>query len=347
MRTKKVFSNSLATMHAWVGGNGEARNSSNNVYAVGDRFYSYGSHFELAVKFSHKYRDVYFINTSSYSSTTSSHQSDMRAAIHGDGRTVFYVDLPYQSSYYSYRSCYNFPNSIEECAAIYIDVRINQLRNSVHELKNGRNNFNRRYQAIAGFDFDHVDMLTSIVGKRTMNLYYKAVNKIKDDANQWWETIGKDKADKYAERERIREEKLVEQQRLDEERREQAKELLIPYLRMWCKGNDMSNMSIVDPTTDKVVNITKSLLRNYFGMGWVRCDGDNCVTLGDVSFSRNDGLRLVSAYHQGLPIVGNQIAGFSVSSASDGIRIGCHHFTNESIEMFLSSTLNVTNHENC
>jgi hypothetical protein len=343
MRTKKVFSSSLAAMHAWVGGNGEARNSSGSVYAVGDRIYSYGSHFELAVRFSN---DIYFLNTTRYSSSTSKQQCDLRAAVRGEGRTIFYVELPCERSNYSYRSSYYFPSSIEDCVKIYMDVRINELRNSVHDMKNGRTNFNRRYESIMGFSFDHADTITSILGKRTVNTYLKSINKIKDDATKWWQTIGKDKADKYAERERIKEEKLAEQKRVEQERREQAKELLKPYLRMWCEGKDMSNMSIVDPITERVVPITKALLRNYFGMGWVRCDGDRCITLGDSSFSRNDGLRLVSAYHQGLPIIGNQIAGFSVTSASDGIRIGCHHFTNESIEMFLSSTLNVTNHEN-
>jgi hypothetical protein len=78
VRGGKSYNNAM-TAHAWNSGNAERGQSSNgNFYFNGAALYSYGSHFVVAYRMPD---GTVFMNSDSYSVSTSGHQSDMRAAI--------------------------------------------------------------------------------------------------------------------------------------------------------------------------------------------------------------------------------------------------------------------------
>lgn len=77
---KTVFPNSEVA-HVWAQRNQqEGRNSNDTFYFEGNTIYSYGSHFPIASFIDGNY-DVVLWNDSTYSSTTSGHQSHVRNAI--------------------------------------------------------------------------------------------------------------------------------------------------------------------------------------------------------------------------------------------------------------------------
>lgn len=73
----------------------EGRTSSGSMFFKNDTLYSYGYHFELAKFIEYKGFTYLFVNTASYSNTTSKHQSHVRRSINESlVKDVFYFDFP-------------------------------------------------------------------------------------------------------------------------------------------------------------------------------------------------------------------------------------------------------------
>jgi hypothetical protein len=79
--------------HLFFSENRKNRKSS-NIFIDGNIIYSYGHHFPLAKEIEHKGQKYLFVNTYSYSNSTSKHQNHLRRAINKDlYLKVFYVDF--------------------------------------------------------------------------------------------------------------------------------------------------------------------------------------------------------------------------------------------------------------
>lgn len=76
--------------HLWAHGiDRDIRNSTNNVYTIGDTIYSYGSHFPMAKRIvTRRGTVVFLLNPDTYSVTTSSHQAQVRSACSGNGKLI-------------------------------------------------------------------------------------------------------------------------------------------------------------------------------------------------------------------------------------------------------------------
>ncbi len=91
--TQTVFDNSM-TAHAWARGNAHARSHNGNLFADGSVIYSYGSHFPVAIRTeSPSGALVFFVNSDTYSVSTTRHQGEVRGAIRGLGATFYLPSL--------------------------------------------------------------------------------------------------------------------------------------------------------------------------------------------------------------------------------------------------------------
>lgn len=90
---KTVFTSHAKVIHAWIYGDEDFTGRASRVFGRGNELYSYGHHFVLAKKVIRKGKTTIFVNNSTYSSSTTKHQSLVRQAIPYDWE-VIYVDDP-------------------------------------------------------------------------------------------------------------------------------------------------------------------------------------------------------------------------------------------------------------
>jgi len=81
-RLKTVFKNNSQTAHMWASQTQEyGKSPGGNLFFEGDTIYSYGHHYAVAKLYTIKGQKICLINTTSYSSSTSKHQSAVSQAI--------------------------------------------------------------------------------------------------------------------------------------------------------------------------------------------------------------------------------------------------------------------------
>jgi hypothetical protein len=94
---KTVFSNHSEVCHIWANNRDlNAIGRASNIFFEGDKIYSYGRHFILAKKFIYEGRVITFLNTKSYSNSTSKHQNHLRQAVNG---LTFSINFPNNSNF--------------------------------------------------------------------------------------------------------------------------------------------------------------------------------------------------------------------------------------------------------
>jgi len=94
---KKVFSNHSEVCHVWANNTDlNAIGRASNIFFEGDTIYSYGRHFILGKRFIHNNRVITFLNTKSYSNSTSKHQNHLRSAVNG---LTFAINFPNNSCF--------------------------------------------------------------------------------------------------------------------------------------------------------------------------------------------------------------------------------------------------------
>jgi len=94
---KTVFSNHSEVCHIWANNTDlNAIGRTSNIFFEGDKIYSYGRHFILGKKFIHEGREITFLNTKSYSNSTSKHQNHLSRAVNG---LTFSIDFPYNDNF--------------------------------------------------------------------------------------------------------------------------------------------------------------------------------------------------------------------------------------------------------
>jgi hypothetical protein len=94
---KTVYSNNSEVCHVWANNTDlNAIGRASNILFEGDTIYSYWKHFILGKKFIHEGREITFLNTKSYSNSTSKHQNHLRQAVNG---LVFSINFPNNSCF--------------------------------------------------------------------------------------------------------------------------------------------------------------------------------------------------------------------------------------------------------
>jgi hypothetical protein len=94
---KTVYSSHSEVCHIWANNTDEnAIGHASNIFFEGDTIYSYGRHFILGKWFIHNGRVITFLNTKSYSNSTSKHQNHLRQAVNG---STFSINFPNNSCF--------------------------------------------------------------------------------------------------------------------------------------------------------------------------------------------------------------------------------------------------------
>jgi len=94
---KTVFSNHSEVCHVWANNTDlNAIGRASNIFFEGDKIYSYGRHFILGKWFIHNNRVLTFLNTKSYSNSTSKHQNHLGKAVNG---LTFSIEFPNNSNF--------------------------------------------------------------------------------------------------------------------------------------------------------------------------------------------------------------------------------------------------------
>jgi len=94
---KTVYSNHSEVCHVWA--NNRDLNTigrASNIFFEGDKIYSYGKHFILGKKFIYEGGVITFLNTKSYSNSTSNHLNHLRQAVNG---LTFSINFPNNSCF--------------------------------------------------------------------------------------------------------------------------------------------------------------------------------------------------------------------------------------------------------
>jgi len=301
----KNLKNIDETIHSFFNHTHES-GKSGNVYFENNTLFSYGSHFELAKFIEFEGKQYLFINTSSYSNTTSKHQSKVRSYINKSlVEKVFYFDFRNNSSYYysSYSFHLDKTNLIET---------INRLINSSKDCFNSQlrareNTWNYSH----GMQFLNTakslnDIFYSLIGTDEIilisNLFYE-IETLRNEAEQKSILINETRG----EREKLKQIKQLER---NKERLEQ-----------WLKGEnirDLYNLPIHLSLKDRIIETTKGAK----------------ITL-------NEGLNLLNKIKNNENVHGLKVGSYTVNGFNNDIlHVGCHKISMEQINLFEKTYLN-------
>jgi hypothetical protein len=154
---KKVFNSHSQLAHVFAQRT-QNEGRANNMFFEDDIIYSYGIHFELAKFIDYNDKKYLFVNTYSYSNSTSKHQNHVRGAINKNiVDKVFYFD--FKNHGYSYNTYYSFDLKKESLKEIIIDL-ISKAKEQFQKQLRARENSYLNTQGIA-----YIEQVQSLINE--------------------------------------------------------------------------------------------------------------------------------------------------------------------------------------
>jgi hypothetical protein len=273
-----------------------------NVFIHKNAVYSYGFHFQLGVEIEHKGKKYLFVNTRSYSNSTSKHQKHFRSAINSTYyEKVFYFDFVYKGGYYT-RNCVFDLN--QDYVHKLFDKISQDAKNHLHDFLKAKIRLDsfHKFSSLSSFwiDFSN-DFPEFCSDKHFPELEQKHLNKI--------ETLNK-------------------AQKTAQEKREQKREREREIARL--KDTEKLALWLNREYSGQLYNLEKVYLR-------ISSCGQKIETSKGVKVCLKKALQLHRLLLQGKAI-GSYIDGFQVLSVTvDYIKIGCHVIYWNQINDFLNS----------
>lgn len=301
---KTVFSNSEIT-HVFCNRiQNEGRTSTNSMFFNNNVLYSYGYHFELAKFIEFNGFTYLFVNTASYSNTTSKHQSNLRSSINEALiKDVFYFDFKQYGGGWG-RSIYEFKLN-QECLTDTIQALLlksetafkKQLRarETSYLANEGNRNLLLVRDLLATFG-DILHNLNSLADKLTS--LYPLQNEALLKANLIDKTRDK--------REKEKREKLAGKEKEN--------------LEKWFTGDynyPLYNLPI-----------------------YLRLQNDTVQTSHGANVPLEHARHIISLLDKGLDIIGKKIGYYTINEVTlDYIKIGCHKMYFNDVNSFIDKHL--------
>jgi hypothetical protein len=282
----------------------EGRTSNGSMFFKNDTLYSYGYHFELA-KFIEYNNEIYlFVNTASYSNTTSKHQNHVKRSINESlVKDVFYFDFKNYGSGYG-RNSYQF-----RLDNFFLTDIINELLNESKEhfksqLKARENTYH--YNIGIKKQGEALSLITTFeaILTNSKDLYQNVLNlsDLREQANQKAILIDTNRQ----ERQRIKQEKLAEKEKEN--------------LSKWFAGNynyPLYNLPI-----------------------YLRLQDNTVQTSHGANVPLDHARHIISLFDKGLDITGKKIGYYTINEVTlDYIKIGCHKMYFNNVNGFIDQHL--------
>lgn len=301
---KKVFSNN-EICHVFCNKvQSEGRTSNNSMFFNNNVLYSYGYHFELAKFIEFNGETYLFINTASYSNTTSKHQSKLRSSINREIiKDVFFFDFKQYGGGWG-RSIYEFKLN-QDCLTDTIQAILlkseeafkKQLRarETSYLANEGNRNLLLVRNLLATFG-DILHNLNSLADKLTS--LYPLQNEALIKANLIDKTRDK--------REKEKREKLAEKEKEN--------------LNKWLKHEFNGTL--------------------YNSPIHLRLKDDQVQTSKGANVPLDHARHIISQLDKGLDIVGKKIGYYTINEVTlDYIKIGCHKMFFSDVNGFIDQHL--------
>lgn len=270
-----------------------------NIFIHGNAVYSYGFHFQLGIEIEHKGKKYLFVNTRSYSNSTSKHQNHFRRAINSSlYEKVFKFDFlsNYSGSYFEFSQ-----NYFEQ---LYTKLK-GEAQQSLENLLKAKSSFDS-FQPY----------------KNALNIWQNLVIHFPDFCHQGELILELEQKhlDKIG--------KINKAQKVAQEKREQKRERERQIASL--KDQEKLPLWLNREFNGQLYNLDKIYLR-------LSSDGQKIETSKGAKVDLKKALQLHKLLLQGKAI-GSYIDGFQVLSVTiDYIKIGCHIIYWEQINEFLSA----------
>jgi hypothetical protein len=301
---KKVFSSHSEVCHIWANRT-QNEGKANNIFFEDNIIYSYGKHFELAKFIEYNNKVYLFVNTASYSNSTSKHQNHVRSAINENLiDKIFYFDFS-TSSTYSTRSTYSFYLN-ENSIISTVDRLILEAKKAFDKQLKAREN---TWQVNNGLRYlnNAIDLISEFYQLSSNGFIDQ---KIKIDILNDLKTSAINHANHL---------QATKQER-DTKKQARKVELEKTKLERWLKGT---------------YNQTLYNLPVY-----LRLQGDYIQTSHGAKVPKLEALKAFIRIKQGENIEGEKIGSFTVNKQENNLLlIGCHKIEINRVETFLTSLL--------
>jgi hypothetical protein len=304
---KKVFNSHSQLAHVFAQRT-QNEGRSNNMFFEDDIIYSYGKHFELAKFIDYNNKKYLFVNTYSYSNSTSKHQNHVRGAINKTiTDKIFYFD--FKNHGYSYNTYYNFDLNKESLKEIIIDL-ISKAKEQFQKQLRARENSYLNTQGLA-----YIEQAQSLLNEFSIILEGEEIS-LFNSINSLSELIEQSK-NKSFQIEQTREER-------DKERRAKEIEKEKEFLSKWI------NKEYNYPLYNLPVH--------------VRINGEELQTSHGAKVPLKEALMMFKGILEGKNYEGKKIGMFTVNKQhEDFIKIGCHTIYYNNVSSLLNSLISTNN----
>lgn len=304
---KKVFSNHSEVAHVWAQRT-QNEGRVNNMFFEDGVIYSYGKHFELAKFIEHAGKTYLFVNTASYSNSTSKHQNHVRKAINSSlVDKVFYFDFKNVSSYWY--SSYTFHldknnlldviKNAHELAKQYFEKQL-RARSETFHYRTGISNFALIQELITEFK----DIL-DLNGVSQSQSFLESLEPLRAEALQ-----------KYNHLEETRAQRLELKRIKEEEQREKQAQKEREKIGSWLKGE---------------------ISGTFYNLPiYLRLVGEEIETSHGARVPLSRALEVLESIEKRDYIIGQRLGHYTINEiTSDFIKIGCHTIYFNNVRTFL------------
>lgn len=302
MRTKTVFPTDELT-HIWAKqSQSEGRNAARNVYFIGPKIYSYGSHFCMGniIK-----PGIVLINANSYSNTTAKHMSAVRYAVNHMQRIE--VDKPDGSL-------------ADNLKGFIYDIK-NQLDIIAHPRKRPATKEQAKGELSA--IVERVNVYLTATGQTvSKKLPYESEEKTRKEFLLYLDAAKSEQAAKALQTKLER--KAKAEAKIKAAKEAEAKAEAMKELLKWRAGRSNKHQGYYDlPVMLRVIPEK-----------YQRRDGKEIETSKGARVSYDAGKLLYKAIQAGRDIKGYDIEGYTVISVNGSLKIGCHEIDMKEIQRF-------------
>jgi hypothetical protein len=304
---KKVFNSNSEVAHIFaqrIQNEGRA----NNMFFEDDTIYSYGRHFELAKFIDFNDKKYLFVNTYSFSNSTSKHLGHVIGAINKNIiDKVFYFD--FKNKGYSYNTYYSFDLKKESLKEIIIDL-ISKAKGQFQKQLRARENSYLNTQGLA-----YIEQAQSLLNEFYMILEGEDIT-LSNSIYDLSELIEKSKNKAFQ----------IEQTREERNKEKRAKEIEreTEFLSKWI------NKEYNYPLYNLPVH--------------VRINGEELQTSHGAKVPLKEALIMFKGILEGKNYEGKKIGMFTVNKQhEDCIKIGCHTIYYNNVSSLLNSLISTNN----
>jgi hypothetical protein len=300
---KKVFSSHSELAHVFAQRN-QTEGRANSMFFENDVIYSYGRHFELAKFIDYNNKKYLFVNTYSYSNSTSKHQGHTIGAINKTiVDKIFYFD--FKNKGYSYNTYYSFELNKESLKETILDL-ISKAKEQFEKQLRARENSYLNTQGLA-----YIEQAQSLLNEFYMILEGEEIN-LSNSIYELSELIEQSK-NKAFQIEQTREQR-------NKERRAKEIEREAEFLSKWI------NKEYNYPLYNLPVH--------------VRINGEELQTSHGAKVPLKEALIMFKGILEGKNYEGKKIGMFTVDKQhEDFIKIGCHTIYFNNVSSLLNSLL--------